>query len=195
MSLVSIPVIGVPGSGLVQDSAPVFRVFDTNGINWPSLVNTEIGGLPRSVFEYTENGITNVFQSIYPADNITNGSGVIPVDGVQADAAFLFVTNNLPTSFDFPTNGGISPGVYTVRAYTKDPTQGGVLVDNCLWEAIGTVPLDGCSFLISNPGPAAGTGLRFFSGDTIGFFSWFVRCTTPEGAVSTKPFNMTVIPS
>lgn len=194
MSLVSIPVIGVPGSGLVQDSTPVFRVFDTDGINWPSLVNTEIGGLPRSVFEYTENGRTEVFQSTYPADNITNGSGVIPVDGVQATDPEIRVSSDLQTSFDFSTNGATTDA-YRVFGYIDN-----AVVDNCTWEIVQTVPLQGCSCSLDplppGPGfPERGPYMNFNSGPITGFFSWFVRCTTPDGGTSTKPFNMTVIPS
>ena len=195
MSLITILTIGPPRSNSGGGSnVASLQDFSLDGINWPSLITTEIGGYPRSVFEYTQNGVTQLFQSAYPVSTIRTMAGGT-VAGTQATDPFLFLTNNLPVNFEIPTNAGISPGVYTVRAYTENPTQGGVLVDGCTWEAYETVPLDGCSFIISTPGPTAGTGLRFFSGDVTGLFSWVVKCTTPLGGISERPFNMTVIPS
>jgi hypothetical protein len=195
MSLISILTIGQPRSNSGWDSnAASLRVFNLANMNWPSLVSTEIDGYPRSVFEYTQNGVPQLFQSAYPVSTIRTMAGGTVV-GVQSDDPYLFLTNNLPVDFQIPTNGGVNPGVYTVRAYTENPTQGGVLVDGCTWEAYTTVPLDGCSFLINTAGPSVGTGLRFFSGDVTGLFSWIVKCTTPLGGISERPFNMTVIPS
>ena len=194
MSLITILTIGPPASNSgVGSNAASLQVFNLDGINWPSLITTEIGGYSRSVFEYTQNGVTQLFQSAYPVSTIRTMAGGTVV-GTQATDPEVRVSNNLQTNFDFSTNGGTSDA-YRVFGFIDN-----VVVDDCTWEIFQTVPLQGCSCSLDplppGPGfPERGPYMNFNSGPITGLFSWVVKCTTPLGGVTERPFNMTVIPS
>jgi hypothetical protein len=191
MSLISILTIGQPRSNSGWDSnAASLRVFNLANMNWPSLVSTEIDGYPRSVFEYTQNGVPQLFQSAYPVSTIRTMAGGTVV-GVQSTDPEVRVSNSLQTNFDLPTNGSRING-YRVAGYIDN-----VIVDDCVWEVFVSVPLQGCSVTLSpsSPFPERGPFMSFSSGPITGLFSWIVKCTTPLGGISERPFNMTVIPS
>jgi hypothetical protein len=196
MGLVSIPITGTPGSSIVRASDPVvFRVFDTSKIQWTTLVDTEIDGFPRSVFEYKDNGIATPFVSIYPAGNIITGSGGDPVNGTQAtDPEIRAFGSGIQTNFNLTTNNATT-GAIRIYAFIDN-----VVVDDCTWEVFETVNLPGCftTLVPLPPGPGfpeRGPFMNIQTGGVTGLSAWFVQCTTPLGGVSTKPFNMTVIPS